>query len=78
MEASPHQMGEQAGQLVTSLVMLSKLPFSVSSRFRPLSNDAIEEDADEPKEASHLDYKYLKSYEGPLTKGGGSNLRSRK
>lgn len=36
--------------------------------FRPLTNDAIEEDAEEPKEASHLDYKYLKSYEGPLTK----------
>ena len=72
-------MGEQAGQLVTPLVMLSKLPFSLTSCFRPLSNDAIEEDADEPKEASHLDYKYLKSYEGPLTKGGGSsNLRSRK
>ena len=35
---------------------------------RPLTNDAIDEDADEPKEASHLDYKYIKSYEGPLTK----------
>jgi hypothetical protein len=33
-----------------------------------LTNDAIEDDAEDPKEASHLDYKYLKSYEGPLTK----------
>ena len=40
-------MGEQAGQLVTPLVMLSKLPFSLTSRFRPLSNDAIEEDAED-------------------------------
>jgi hypothetical protein len=36
--------------------------------FRPLTNDAIEDDAEDPKEASHLDYKYLKSFEGPLTK----------
>jgi len=33
-----------------------------------LTNDAIEDDAEDPKEASHLDYKYLKSYEGPLSK----------
>jgi hypothetical protein len=36
--------------------------------FRPLTNEAIEEDAEEPKEVAHLDYKYLRSYEGPLTK----------
>jgi hypothetical protein len=35
---------------------------------RPLTNEAIEDDAEEPKEAQHLDYKYIKSYEGPLTK----------
>jgi hypothetical protein len=32
-----------------------------------LTNEAIEEDAEKPKEAQHLDYKYIKSYEGPLT-----------
>ena len=36
--------------------------------FSPLTNFGIEEDQDEPKEAAHLDYKYLKSYEGPLAK----------
>ncbi len=35
---------------------------------RPLINDAIEEDFQEPKDLSHLDYKYLKSFEGPLAK----------
>jgi hypothetical protein len=34
--------------------------------FRPLTNDGIEEDADDPKEPGHLDYKYLKSNIGPL------------
>lgn len=34
---------------------------------RPLTNEAIEEDGEEPKEAQHMDYKYIKSYEGPLT-----------
>ncbi len=34
--------------------------------FSPLTNFGIEEDQDDPKEAAHLDYKYLKSYEGPL------------
>lgn len=34
----------------------------------PLTNFGIEEDQDDPKEAAHLDYKYLKSYEGPLAK----------
>jgi hypothetical protein len=33
-----------------------------------LTNEAIEEDAEEPKEAQHMDYKYIKSYEGPMTK----------
>jgi hypothetical protein len=36
--------------------------------FSPLTNYGIEEDIEEPKEAAHLDYKYLKSYEGPLAK----------
>jgi hypothetical protein len=36
--------------------------------FSPLTNFGIEEDQDDPKEAAHLDYKYLKSYEGPLAK----------
>lgn len=27
----------------------------------------MEEDAEEPKEPAHLDYKYLKSFVGPLT-----------
>lgn len=40
----------------------------VSKIYRPLINDAIEEDFQEPKDLSHLDYKYLKSYEGPLAK----------
>lgn len=34
---------------------------------RPLTNYGIEEDADDPKEPAHLDYKYLKSYVGPLS-----------
>lgn len=33
-----------------------------------MTNDAIEDDAEDPKEAAHLDYKYLKSYEGPMAK----------
>lgn len=49
-----------------NIKVLSKLKMSHIDR--PLTNDAIEEDADEPKEVSHLDYKYLKSYEGPMTK----------
>ena len=36
--------------------------------YRPLTNYGIEEDAEDPKEVAHLDYKYLKSYEGPLAK----------
>jgi hypothetical protein len=36
--------------------------------FRPLTNLGIEEDAVDPKEAPHLDYKYLKSYEGPMAR----------
>ena len=35
--------------------------------YRPLTNYGMEEDADDPKEAAHLDYKYLKSFVGPLT-----------
>ena len=35
--------------------------------FRPLTNYGIEEDADDPKEPAHLDYKYLRSYVGPLS-----------
>ncbi len=30
-------------------------------------NIGIEEDKEHPKEAAHLDYKYNKSYVGPLT-----------
>jgi hypothetical protein len=40
---------------------------SCFNTFRPLTNVAIEEDCEEPKEASHLDYRYLRSYEGPLS-----------
>ena len=29
-------------------------------------NDGIESDADDPKEPSHLDYKYIKSEAGPI------------
>jgi hypothetical protein len=36
------------------------------------------DDAEEPKEQSHLDYKYLKSYEGPMIKSGNSSARLRK
>jgi hypothetical protein len=36
--------------------------------YSPLTNFGIEEDTEEPKEAAHLDYKYLKSTEGPLAK----------
>ena len=31
-------------------------------------NQGIEEDYVNPKEQSHLEYKYLKSYAGPLTR----------
>jgi hypothetical protein len=55
--------------------MLSKLLSITSSR--PLTNDAIEEDAEEPKEASHLDYRYLRSYEGPMVKGAVMVRRQR-
>ena len=48
--------------------MLSKFQFLSYQSYRPLTNLAIEEDADEPKIPSHLDYKYIKSYEGPMTK----------
>ena len=34
---------------------------------RPLTNYGIEEDQEDPKEPAHLDYKYLKSYVGPLS-----------
>ena len=30
----------------------------------------MEEDAEDPKEPAHLDYKYLKSFEGPLDRSG--------
>lgn len=40
----------------------------IQTPFSPLTNFGIEEDQDDPKEAAHLDYKYLKSYEGPLAK----------
>lgn len=33
-----------------------------------MTNYGIEEDAEDPKEQAHLDYKYLKTYEGPLAK----------
>lgn len=48
----------------------SKQLFSIfmTGIFSPLTNYGIEEDIEEPKEAAHLDYKYLKSYEGPLAK----------
>jgi hypothetical protein len=35
--------------------------------YRQLINYGILEDISEPKEAAHLDYKYLKTFEGPLT-----------
>jgi len=35
---------------------------------RPLTNDVIEEDEEEPKEPGHLDLKYIKSREGPLVR----------
>jgi hypothetical protein len=38
------------------------------SKYRPLTNFGIEEDIEEPKEQAHLDYRYIKSYEGPMTK----------
>jgi len=31
-----------------------------------LINNGIEKDSEYPEEPAHLDYKYLKSYEGPL------------
>ena len=37
---------------------------------RPFTNIGIEEDADDPKEPAHLDYKYIKSYAGPLARPG--------
>ena len=46
----------------------------------PFTNLGIEEDADDPKEPGHLDYKYIKSLAGPLVpsqqhsiKEGGSS-----
>ena len=36
--------------------------------YRPLTNIGIEEDQDDPKEPAHLDYKYIKSFAGPLAK----------
>lgn len=56
-----------AAQKLEKRNKLSKLYFTCNLN-RPLTNDAIEDDAEDPKEASHLDYKYLKSFEGPLTK----------
>jgi hypothetical protein len=38
-----------------------------------LTNYGIEEDADDPKEQAHLDYKYLRSFEGPLAKPSSSH-----
>lgn len=35
--------------------------------YRPLTNNGIEEDSEDPKEAAHLDYKYLRTYTGPLS-----------
>jgi hypothetical protein len=37
---------------------------------RPLTNHGIEEDQDDPKEPAHLDYKYLKSFVGPMSTTG--------
>jgi hypothetical protein len=47
---------------------MSKIYLWFVNIFSPLTNYGIEEDAEDPKEAAHLDYKYLKSYEGPLAK----------
>ena len=46
-----------------------------------MTNFGIEEDSGDPKEPAHLDYKYLKSYEGPLAsqsqlEKGQSNVES--
>jgi hypothetical protein len=35
-------------------------------RFRVMMNIGIEEDRDYPKESSHVDIRYLKTYNGPL------------
>jgi len=31
-------------------------------------NEGIEDDIDDPKEAAHHDYKYLRSFEGPMAR----------
>ena len=36
--------------------------------YRVLTNFGIEDDQEDPKEPAHLDLKYIKTYEGPLTK----------
>lgn len=42
--------------------------FTLITNYRPFTNIGIKEDAEEPKEPAHYDYKYITSYEGPLTK----------
>ncbi len=45
-------------------------PYSQSIKLpiiRPFTNFGMEEDAEDPREPAHLDYKYLKAFAGPLS-----------
>lgn len=54
----------------------SKLYNKYKLGYSPLTNYGIEEDADDPKEQAHLDYKYLRSFEGPLAKPSSQKAES--
>lgn len=38
----------------------------------------MEEDAEDPREPAHLDYKYLKAYAGPLQVNNSDDIKERK
>lgn len=38
----------------------------------------MEEDAEDPREPAHLDYKYLKAYAGPLQVNNSSDIKEKK
>ena len=48
------------------LLQKEKSPKTIKGRKEQFTNYGIEDDADDPKEPPHLDYKYIKSEAGPL------------